>query len=137
MGTPVRVQLSRRKGFRLAEAVDNGLPIVNCARPGRYGNPFQVGVLDVALAVEMFRDMVDGFFDPHKLKHLSDDEFKIVYDSRDAWCKRFNWGAETKHGLRMELRGKNLACWCPIGSPCHADALLEIANAPPPDAGKP
>lgn len=27
------------------------------------------------------------------------------------------------------LRGKNLACWCPIGSPCHADVLLEIANA--------
>lgn len=28
------------------------------------------------------------------------------------------------------LRGKNLACWCPIGSPCHADVLLELANAP-------
>jgi hypothetical protein len=27
-----------------------------------------------------------------------------------------------------ELRGKNLACWCPIGSPCHADVLLRIAN---------
>jgi hypothetical protein len=30
-----------------------------------------------------------------------------------------------------ELRGKNLACWCPIGSPCHADVLLELANLPP------
>ena len=27
-----------------------------------------------------------------------------------------------------ELRGKNLACWCKPGSPCHADVLLEIAN---------
>lgn len=27
-----------------------------------------------------------------------------------------------------ELRGKDLACWCPIGSPCHADVLLELAN---------
>ena len=27
-----------------------------------------------------------------------------------------------------ELRGKNLACWCPIGQPCHADVLLELAN---------
>lgn len=26
------------------------------------------------------------------------------------------------------LRGKNLACWCPIGEPCHADALLHAAN---------
>ena len=28
-----------------------------------------------------------------------------------------------------ELRGKDLACWCPESSPCHADVLLEIANA--------
>lgn len=30
--------------------------------------------------------------------------------------------------IRKELRGKNLACWCPIAGPCHADVLLEIAN---------
>lgn len=27
-----------------------------------------------------------------------------------------------------ELRGKNLACWCPLDRPCHADVLLELAN---------
>jgi hypothetical protein len=27
-----------------------------------------------------------------------------------------------------DLRGKNLACWCPLDQPCHADVLLEIAN---------
>lgn len=27
------------------------------------------------------------------------------------------------------LRGKNLACWCRLDQPCHADVLLEIANA--------
>lgn len=27
------------------------------------------------------------------------------------------------------LRGKNLACWCPLDGPCHADVLLEVANA--------
>jgi hypothetical protein len=27
-----------------------------------------------------------------------------------------------------ELRGKNLACWCPLDEPCHADVLLEFAN---------
>jgi len=26
------------------------------------------------------------------------------------------------------LRGKNLACWCPLDGPCHADVLLELAN---------
>jgi hypothetical protein len=27
------------------------------------------------------------------------------------------------------LRGKNLACWCKLGSQCHADILLTLANA--------
>jgi hypothetical protein len=30
--------------------------------------------------------------------------------------------------IRRELRGKDLACWCPLDQPCHADVLLEIAN---------
>lgn len=27
-----------------------------------------------------------------------------------------------------ELAGRDLACWCPPGLPCHADVLIEIAN---------
>lgn len=30
--------------------------------------------------------------------------------------------------IREELRGKNLACWCKVGTPCHGDVLLAIAN---------
>jgi Domain of unknown function (DUF4326) len=30
--------------------------------------------------------------------------------------------------LMEALRGKDLACWCPLDQPCHADVLLEIAN---------
>ena len=26
------------------------------------------------------------------------------------------------------LKGKSLACWCPLNQPCHADILLELAN---------
>lgn len=26
------------------------------------------------------------------------------------------------------LRGKNLACWCPLDKPCHADILLQLVN---------
>lgn len=29
---------------------------------------------------------------------------------------------------KSELRGKNLACWCPLNKPCHADVLLALAN---------
>lgn len=31
--------------------------------------------------------------------------------------------------LLEPLRGKNLACWCKAEEPCHADVLLELANA--------
>ena len=27
-----------------------------------------------------------------------------------------------------ELRGKDLACWCPLDETCHADVLLKAAN---------
>jgi hypothetical protein len=30
--------------------------------------------------------------------------------------------------IKEHLRGKNLMCWCPLDQPCHADALLKIAN---------
>lgn len=30
---------------------------------------------------------------------------------------------------RRILKGKNLACFCPVDQPCHADVLLELANA--------
>ena len=28
----------------------------------------------------------------------------------------------------LELKGKILMCWCPVGSPCHADVLAWAAN---------
>jgi hypothetical protein len=31
--------------------------------------------------------------------------------------------------LERDLTGKDLACWCPLDQPCHADVLLELANA--------
>jgi hypothetical protein len=30
--------------------------------------------------------------------------------------------------IKSQLKGKNLACWCPLNQPCHADILLKIAN---------
>lgn len=34
-----------------------------------------------------------------------------------------------EYGDLAALRGKNLACWCRLDQPCHADVLLEFANA--------
>ena len=42
-----------------------------------------------------------------------------------------NW-IQSRPGLiamaQEELAGRDLACWCPNGTVCHGDVLLEIAN---------
>jgi hypothetical protein len=47
----------------------------------------------------------------------------------EAFASNMPWG-----DFARELRGKNLACWCPLPKPgevdwCHAAVLLKIANA--------
>ncbi len=37
----------------------------------------------------------------------------------------------TREDIRNHLAGKNLACWCKPGEPCHADVLLKLANDEP------
>ena len=38
------------------------------------------------------------------------------------------WAEERRQQIREQLHGRDLACWCPLDQPCHADVLLEIAN---------
>ena len=52
-------------------------------------------------------------------------------DAVQAYLHHINgnlWTSPNKQEIRDELRGKDLACWCPLDQPCHADVLLEIAN---------
>ncbi len=53
----------------------------------------------------------------------------------DAICKfeeMLDYGYDCSYPVDAEiireLRGKNLACFCPLDKPCHADILLKIAN---------
>jgi Domain of unknown function (DUF4326) len=41
----------------------------------------------------------------------------------------------TVEQVRAELRGRDLACYCPLDEPCHADVLIEIANTEPAAVG--
>lgn len=45
------------------------------------------------------------------------------------WKKNGKWRFDASPNDIGELRGRDLACWCPLDRPCHADVLLEIANA--------
>jgi hypothetical protein len=124
MTKPVRLQLSRAKGFDLqaASRAANGLPAVNVARPTLFGNPFVHD--DTAVAVEAYRRHFEGgtqVFEmgPGKLQFAKNMHRNSLHHAWPEWLR--------KEGLPT-LRGKNLACWCKPTAPCHADVLLEIAN---------
>lgn len=115
---PVRIQLSRRKGFRLQEhsLALNGLHAMKVDRSTRWGNPFRV--------------------DPEYDERLSLQEQMRRFDKMlrglGFWVlapnARFDGVKTTMVDVCQELRGKNLACWCASDQLCHADILLELAN---------
>ena len=92
-------------------------------RSTKWGNPFvlhhagTIHEIEMApeMAVQAFRSMVEkeGSWSPIPL----------------PWPKGkipAQW--TSVEDVKRELRGKNLACFCPLDQPCHADVLLELAN---------
>ena len=71
------------------------------ARPTKWGNPHTIKAAGSAReAVRLY--VLDWMHDPLRLVLAAE--------------------------VVAELRGKDLACWCPLDQPCHADVLLDIAN---------
>lgn len=111
---PKRIQLSRRKGYRKPEGA------IVVARPSRWGNPLpwadmtehQSPQAAREVAVIFYRRWLAGELDH---RHL-DAQRQVILDDLH------------------ELRGHDLACWCPLEDdngarvPCHADVLLQLAN---------
>ncbi|ANK73632.1 hypothetical protein FA04_13980 [Ensifer adhaerens] len=123
----IRLQLSRRKGFSLQDTslAANGLSAVKVARPSKYGNPVIKQDFDELQAIhgELGRPPIEGIWQQHAVKCF------------DAWIggKLPELGTPpTCAEIRRDLKGKNLACWCELDDPCHADVLLLVAN----DAGE-
>ena len=73
---------------------------ISVTRPGKWGNPFKGPD-----AAEQFRKYL---FDLRGCPDFAYEHMKRIRDT----C--------------LDLAGKNLACWCAPGTPCHADALLEL-----------
>jgi hypothetical protein len=97
---PVRVQLSRAKGWRIppnTKKVDRTTMWGNRWQIGTHSNTLGRAVETTEEAVSIYKRLM--WREPHEI----------------AWVKE-------------NLRGKHLACWCRLDQPCHADVLLEIAN---------
>ena len=69
---------------------------VYVGRPTKWGNPYKVSV---------FND--------------SDECLRLYRD----WIQRHLNGNPT---FLEPLKGKDLACWCPLDKPCHVNVLLEF-----------
>lgn len=114
---PVRIQRKRTKGWRMPEGA------VYVGRPTIFGNPFHT-----ANTVDGWRvaDDNDVEYDYWPTKHAA-----ALHATQLFYADLTNWGRlEHQDGLAEAiagLRGKDLACWCPLSSPCHADVLLELA----------
>lgn len=115
---PVRVQRRRVKGFKLADAAGNGLPTVYVGRGTGWGNPFVVGKDGTREeCVAMFKKWFNADITP-----VGSELYE--FRRKHGW-RGFTLACVVKH----HLGGKNLACWCPTSCECHADVLLELANA--------
>lgn len=59
--------------------------------------------------------------------------FEIGKDGRNEVLRKYReWlkdRLEENPEFLEPLRGKNLACWCPLDQPCHVDILLEFLNS--------
>lgn len=102
-----RIQRQRTKGWRMPPGT------VFVGRPTKWGNPWTV-----AQAREVGFTGTDA-----ELLEMCANLF------RNAMVKRLPAVAPILADI-AELRGRDLACWCRLDAPCHADVLIEIANAP-------
>lgn len=81
-------------------------------RTTKWGNPFVVGKHGTrAECVDLFTKLMAGY----------------VCMSTDNVQEQIAYRA-TVEQQRGELMGRNLACWCPLDKPCHADVLLRVAS---------
>lgn len=107
MIVPKRIQRRRTKGWRMPPGA------VYVGRPLKWGNPVVIG---------------SQYGIPGHKRYLR--KYVTVTPALAAAIYRV-WIKDKlldDPGFLAPLRGKDLACWCKLDDPCHADILLELAN---------
>lgn len=89
---------------------------VYVGRPTKWGNPHKVGVSLHRLPGGNYRYMT-----PDDAVAAYREEIMPYWTDHRRGPNRLDLA---------DLRGKNLACFCPLDQPCHADVLLELSNLP-------
>ena len=110
-----RIQLHRTKGWRLPEGT------VVVSRPSRFGNPFKMHDL-------MASGVASSLEDARRIAIERYRDWVLCGEESEWWTPELARRHAAIWEHLSELRGKDLACWCPEGGPCHADVLMELAN---------
>lgn len=117
-----RIQRLRTNGWRMPDGA------IYVGRPTKFGNPFvlrQVAPIPPQpkpMWAVVYEGVVLVRWDTKDLAATDAvDRFRRLM--REPWADR-----PAERELIASLRGKDLACWCPLDQPCHADVLLDLAN---------
>lgn len=136
--TPQRIQRKREKGWKMPPNT------IYVGRGSKWGNPFRVvQYSDGRWAVkcedddrqaEILTTVCRAAYDT-KQEAQADAVtcYRMLIDPFFHGCHLHEFWrsiANTSEIIAI-LKGKNLACWCAPGEPCHADFLLQVANANP------
>jgi hypothetical protein len=93
---------------------------VYVGRGTKYGNPFRPKQIGQAFQQKGCPSPIIAFREKASLERCLD-----LYLAR-IWTL-----LQLDPNYLEDLRGKDLACWCSLDSPCHADILLRLANELP------
>lgn len=139
--SPQRIQRKRTKGWRMPAGA------VYVGRPSRWGNPFEAYKADCCGYWDVRDDNGVTYVIDHGRVHRDLNAFLAdtsTWTTRDEmrhetvrlyiaemteWLGggRMAWDPQMREAVQS-LAGRDLACWCDLASPCHADVLLELAN---------
>jgi hypothetical protein len=75
------------------------LNAIYVGRPTKWGNPFQLD---------------------------KETQREVAISAYEGWLRQKL--RRDRHFLDP-LKGKDLACWCPLDKPCHADVIIKILEA--------
>lgn len=98
-------------------------------RPGKWGNPFVVaqekGDNGYKYSV---RGSANHLLGMHRTKAEAQRQAADLFELHTGPMGNYEIDGEALRQLVSALAGKDLACWCKLTDPCHADVLLELAN---------
>nr|DAD76856.1 MAG TPA: protein of unknown function (DUF4326) [Siphoviridae sp. ctz7e2]DAQ92450.1 MAG TPA: protein of unknown function (DUF4326) [Caudoviricetes sp.] len=131
---PVRIQRRSTRGWRMHANAVNA-----CSVPtyqSRWKSPFSIKADGGNWLVQdsWYGDVYARRGTRREAHAVAADMYRENLTHRQACSLPWWFHYPTVEEIAYRLRGRDIACWCPLDMPCHGDVLLDIANAEAGDA---